>query len=179
LDESDPTAGKAGDAPIIRPARAGDFESLGRITAARYGGEPGAHAAALERFPEGAGEGRSLLLAAEIDGMAVGVGKCRYFARDADAPPDTGPEGWYLAGVVIDERYRRRGIGRRLTTARLEWIAARADAAYYFTNARNAASIALHREFGFEEITRRFTLPHATFEGGEGILFGVRFAPRG
>jgi ribosomal protein S18 acetylase RimI-like enzyme len=164
--------------PLIRPARAGDFEPLGRITAARYGGDAGAHAAALERFPEASGAGRSLLLTAELDGAAVGFGKCRYFERSPDAPADTGPEGWYLAGVVVDERYRRRGVGRLLTAERLAWIASRADAAFYFTNARNAASIALHREFGFEEISRRFTLPDATFEGGEGILFRLRLNAR-
>ena len=163
-DSSALPGGPADGEPIIRPARAGDFESLGRIAAARYGGDARAHAAALERFPGGAGKGRSLLLAAEMDGAAVGFGKCRYFERADDAPPDTGPEGWYLAGVVVGERYRRRGIGRRLTAARLQWIAARADVAYYFANARNAASIALHREFGFEEISRRFRLPGATFD---------------
>jgi ribosomal protein S18 acetylase RimI-like enzyme len=163
---------------IIRPPRAEDFEPLGRITAARQGGDPAAHATALERFPRGAGAGRSLLLVAELEGAVVGFGKCRHFEPPADAPPDTGPEGWYLAGLIVDERCRRRGIGRRLTEARLAWIAARAGEAYYFANAQNAASIALHRTFGFREIARHFTLPGATFEGGEGILFRARLTRR-
>jgi ribosomal protein S18 acetylase RimI-like enzyme len=164
---------------IVRPPRGEDFEPLGRITAARDGGDPAGHAAALARFPDGAGEGKSLLLVAEIDGSAVAFGKCRYSERPADPAPDAGPEGWYLAGLIVDEAHRRRGVGRRLTAVRMDWIAARADVAYYFANARNAASIALHREFGFEELARRFTLPGAVFEGGEGILFRARLAPRG
>jgi ribosomal protein S18 acetylase RimI-like enzyme len=161
---------------IIRPPRAGDYETLGRIAADRDGGDPAAHASALERFPHDAGEGRSLLLVAEREGATVGFGKCRYIEPPPDAPPDHGPEGWYLAGLIVGERHRRRGIGRRLTKARLDWIAARAEYAYYFANARNAASIALHAEFGFREISRRFTLPGARFEGGKGILFRARLA---
>jgi ribosomal protein S18 acetylase RimI-like enzyme len=163
---------------IIRPARAGDWATLGRIAADRDGGDPAARASALKRFLRAAGEGRSLLLVAERDGAVVGFGKCRYIEPPPDAPPDHGPGGWYLAGLIIDMAHRRRGIGRRLTKARLEWIAARAEDAYYFANARNTASIALHAEFGFREISRRFTLPGATFEGGKGILFRVRLGGR-
>jgi hypothetical protein len=76
---------------IVRPPRAEDFEPLGRITAARDGGDPAGHAAALARFPGDAGEGRSLLLVAEIDGRAVAFGKCRYGVRPADPAPDAGP----------------------------------------------------------------------------------------
>ena len=44
------------------------------------------------------------------------------------------------------------------------------------------ASIDLHRQLGFVELTRDFTFPGASFEGGVGILFntelGQRPAPR-
>jgi hypothetical protein len=63
-----------------------------------------------------------------------------------------------------------------LTLARLDWIAGRHDQAFYFTNARNVASIELHREFGFAEVTRDFTFPGASFEGGIGVLFRAALA---
>jgi ribosomal protein S18 acetylase RimI-like enzyme len=159
---------------VIRPACEDDLPALARITAARQGGDPGAHVEALRRFLAPArSDGRSLLLTAAWEGEVAGFGKCRLHARPPDAPPNAGPEGWYLAGLIVDERFRRRGIGRALTEARLVWIAERADRAYYFANARNAASIALHAPHGFHEVTRDFALPQAEFEGGVGILFGV------
>jgi hypothetical protein len=71
-------------------------------------------------------------------------------------------------------------VGAALTDARLEWISGRATEAWYFSNACNAASIRLHARFAFREVTREFTLPGVTFEGGEGILFRAGLAhPRG
>jgi len=49
--------------------------------------------------------------------------------------------------------------------------------AWYFTNARNEASLRLHRELGFREVTRDFSYPGVTFEGGVGILSSVQFSP--
>jgi hypothetical protein len=60
-----------------------------------------------------------------------------------------------------------------LTPQRLAWIGDRADAAYYFANARNVTSIDLHGKLGFIEVTRDFTFPGASFEDGAGILFRV------
>ena len=53
----------------------------------------------------------------------------------------------------------------------MEWLAERADQAYYFANSSNRASIALHALFGFEELTHDFWYPDVSFTGGEGILF--------
>jgi hypothetical protein len=36
---------------------------------------------------------------------------------------------------------------------------------------RAMASVELHRRLGFEEVTRDFSFPGLTFEGGKGILF--------
>ena len=43
--------------------------------------------------------------------------------------------------------------------------------AYFVVNAANRASIDLHRELGFTEVTRDFDFPGITFTGGEGALF--------
>ena len=73
-------------------------------------------------------------------------------------------------GVVVEDRWRRHGIGRALTLARLDWIRERATDAWYFTNAQNQVSLDLHADLGFEEVTRAFTIPGTTFEGGVGVL---------
>jgi ribosomal protein S18 acetylase RimI-like enzyme len=104
----------------------------------------------------------------------VGYARARLFEPEHDAPSDTSPSGYYLIGLFVRPDYRRAGLGAALTDARLRWISERSDAAWFFANAGNTASITLHRRFGFEEITRQFSFPGLTFEGGEGILFRTR-----
>jgi ribosomal protein S18 acetylase RimI-like enzyme len=85
-------------------------------------------------------------------------------------PTPTAPAGYYLGGVVVATRARRAGLGSRLTEARLAWIAERDSSAWYFTNARNTASIRLHEQLGFHEETREFAIPDVEFAGGAGVL---------
>jgi ribosomal protein S18 acetylase RimI-like enzyme len=115
-----------------------------------------------------------LLVVAEARGAIVGYGRARSFQPGPDAPADTGPLGYYLTGVFVAPDRRHGGIGTALTRARLDWIGQRADTAWFFANARNAASIELHGRFGFEEVRRRFSFAGLTFDGGEGILFRAR-----
>ena len=116
-----------------------------------------------------------LLVVAESNGAIVGYGRAALFEPGADAPADAAPGGYYLTGLLVAPEERRRGIAMALTQARLDWIGGRAADAWFFANARNAASIELHRRFGFEEVSRSFSFPGLTFEGGEGILFRARF----
>jgi len=111
------------------------------------------------------------LVVAESGGAIVGYGRARLYEPAPGAPADAAPRGYYLTGVFVRDDCRRRGVAAALTQARLDWISARADEAWFFANARNTASIELHRPFGFEEVTRRFSFPGVTFGGGEGILF--------
>ncbi len=115
-----------------------------------------------------------LLVVAEIERAIVGYGRARWFEPAPDAPADTVPRGYYLSGVFVVPDQRERGVGTALTQARLDWIRERATDAWFFANARNTTSIELHRRFGFEEISRRFSFPGLTFDGGEGILFRAR-----
>lgn len=141
------------------------------MTRERSGGDAGALERSLARFLEhAAATGRSLLLVAEIAGEVVAFGKCRYLVPPRREPPDPAPGGWYLAGLIVDARFRRRGIGRALTQARLRWVAERADRIYYVANARNAASIALHAVLGFTEVARGPAFATFRFEGGAGVL---------
>jgi ribosomal protein S18 acetylase RimI-like enzyme len=114
------------------------------------------------------------LVVAEIGDAIVAYGRAGLFEPAPEAPADTAPRGYYLTGIFVHPDQRRGGIGAALTQARLEWIGERADDAWFFANARNVASIDLHRRFGFEEVTRRFSFPGLMFEGGEGILFRLR-----
>jgi GNAT superfamily N-acetyltransferase len=83
------------------------------------------------------------VLVATVAGVPVGYGVAHRMALPGL------PDGWYLGGVVVTPTHRRQGIAARLTRARLDWIAARAERAYYFTNERNRASVDLHARFGF------------------------------
>jgi len=92
---------------------------------------------------------------------------------------DPAPAGHYLAGVTVDPRLRRRGVATALTRARLEWVAGRAMEAFFVVNARNLASIALHRPWRFAEVARGPRLAGVTFEGGVGLLLRAPLAPPG
>ena len=111
------------------------------------------------------------LSVAEAGGEIIGYGRVMLFLPSADAPAGTAPRGYYLTGMFVRPDHRRVGIGTALTRARLAWISEHDDRAWYFANARNAASIELHRRLGFREVTRDFSFPGVTFDGGVGVLF--------
>jgi ribosomal protein S18 acetylase RimI-like enzyme len=104
----------------------------------------------------------------------IGYGRALRFVPEPDAPTDIAPAGYYVMGMVVHPDHRRQGVGAALTRARIDWISKCADAAWYFANARNAASIALHEPFGFEEVTRSVFYPEVDFDRGEGVLFRLR-----
>lgn len=108
-----------------------------------------------------------LVVVAEVGREMAGWAKTHYYGEASGAPP----AGHYLGGVNVHPDFQRRGIGSALTRARLEWIWDRAPDAWFVTNAQNTASIALHAQFGFTEVTRASEFHCTTFEGGVGILF--------
>jgi ribosomal protein S18 acetylase RimI-like enzyme len=152
----------------IRPATTADCAEIATISVERDGGDIADAESRCER--DILDQNRLLLVAATADGLAA-FGRAGYWEPRAGAPDDVAPAGWYLFGVIVRDDWRRRGIGLELTRRRLDWIRNRADAAFYFSNARNRPSIDLHERLGFVEVTREFTFPGASFEGGVGILF--------
>jgi ribosomal protein S18 acetylase RimI-like enzyme len=156
----------------IREAALADVDrcaELGRLAAPERSSSDWSDALRLDvESPE------HLLVVAESGGEIVGYGRARLFEPAPDAPADTVPHGYYLTGLFVLPEQRGMGIGTELTRVRLDWIGERAADAWFFANARNTASIELHRRLGFEEVSRRFSFPGLTFEGGEGILFRLR-----
>lgn len=113
-------------------------------------------------------EGERQLLVAEIDGMIGGFAQAHHLDEH---PVDHAPAGYHLTGVTVLPAYRRAGLARGFTLARLEWIQERADEAWYFAAAENAASIRMHLQLGFTEVGRAPSIHGVEFEAGEGVLF--------
>lgn len=155
---------------ILRQASLEDVPQVAAILAARHG-DPAENAIASVR--ERVSNPDHYCGVAQTAGQVVGFAEARWLE------PLRGPSGWYLSGIVIEPAWRRRGLARVLTENRLNWIRARATTAYYFANARNKVSVALHRHFGFVELTRDFEVAGVSFEGGEGVLFSVEVCRRG
>src|SRR3954447_11586465 len=95
--------------------------------------------------------GERLLLVAEMDSTIAAFAQAH---RIEEHPVDHAPAGHYLTGVTVLPAFRRAGLARSLTTARLDWIGERADEAWYFAAAQNAPSIRLHEGLGFSEVSR-------------------------
>ncbi|HEX4213614.1 MAG TPA: GNAT family N-acetyltransferase [Candidatus Dormibacteraeota bacterium] len=148
----------------VRVAETGDAGAIAAIHAGREGVEIEVSRRRVDGWLASPG---SVVLVGEVSGTVAAYG------RAARLEGEGCPEGWYLAGLVVSPRFRRHGIGRALTIARLELVAERADEAFYFANERNRATIDLHSALGFSELTREFTVPGVSFEGGAGILFRI------
>ena len=165
-------------AAIVRSAEHRDLEACVELALAASGESVSGAEAWRRGLATDLDDPDRLLLVAELDARVVGYGRVRTFEPEEGAPPETCPAGYYLLGLYVRPDSRRRGIGLELTDERLDWITERADEAWFFSNAQNTASIALHRSLGFGEVTRRFRFPGATFDGGEGILFRAALAER-
>jgi aminoglycoside 6'-N-acetyltransferase I len=148
------------DAVSIRRALPGDAEQLIEVAVAARGTSRSDPRIAIE-------DPDRLVVVAELDDTVVGWAKTHHYRRADGAAA----AGHYLGGVNVLPDFQRRGIGSALVRARLGWIFGRSTEAWYFTNARNSASIALHAGFGFTEVGRANALHGTTFEGGVGILF--------
>lgn len=158
----------------VRPALADDVEAMTDI--GLRAGRPVRPDAYLRALDD---ERRCVLVAtadlAGIESQVVGWAQTSH----RTVVTDPAPAGHYLAGVTVDPRLRRRGVATALTRARLEWVAGRAMEAFFVVNARNLASIALHRPWRFAEVARGPRLAGVTFEGGVGLLLRAPLAPPG
>lgn len=169
----------------VRVATADDVEQLTALAAAEQRRAPGEGpvdppppdrlrervAAFLEQ------EDRRVTVAETRTGL-VAYGRVGWYEPEPDAAADAAPAGWYLTGLSVEPVWRRRGIARALTEERTDWIASRAVEAWYFANARNRVSLALHASLGFVEVTRNSSFPGVTFRGGVGVLSRIDLGDR-
>lgn len=158
---------------IIREPTVDDLATCAAMIVSRAGGDPHTR---RERLTSDLASDDHQMLVAAVGHEVVGFGQVIPFVAPPEAPPDIAPNGYYLVGLVVDPAWRRRGIGEQLTTARMRWVADRADTIWYFANAGNPATLDLHHRLGFVEVSRRFTFPGVTFAGGNGVLLRARLS---
>src|SRR5262245_17143227 len=117
---------------VIEPGTRADLHGIAEIAAAREGSTIRKQLGSFRRFLRQSIEtGECMLWVARLRGEIIGFAKCGLFVPERDAPLNTAPKGWYLLGMVVAPKYRRRRAGLRLTEARLNWIAERSANAYY------------------------------------------------
>lgn len=111
------------------------------------------------------------VLVAEVEGRVRGFASCALGRLDEPAAPlGARDPAWFLSGVVVEPAARRHGLGRQLTTARLDLLADLTDEVWCVVNARNRVSLDLHSDLGFVEHRRGPRLAGVDFSGGPGLL---------
>lgn len=152
---------------VLRPATPADVAGLLAFDMTVVVRTPEEWADTIDRSVRG----ERLLLVADVGGTIAAFAQAHVLEEH---PEDRAPAGHYLTGVTVLPEFRRAGLARNLTAARLGWIGQRAEEAWYFASAENAASIRLHEQFGFAEVLRAPSIHGVSFEGGEGILFRLQ-----
>lgn len=153
---------------VVRPIDDADAGRCAELLALRDGGCAAEHERRLDFWRQ---TGQPIFVA-EFQGRVIGGARLTWLTPTADGGHGA-PDGWYLNGMGVDSEFRRRGLGRALTRARCDWAWARGEVVYFVVNSSNRASMDLHRELGFRELTRDFAMPGVTFTDGEGVLFAA------
>lgn len=149
----------------VRPATKADMDACGALAARAGGGDAAEWTGRLSlQFDE-----HGVIFVAHHEGELVGFARVSWLTP-ASSGGHGAPDGWYLSGMVVAPEYQRRGIGTRLTEARIAWALERADAVHYVVAASNPASRLLHNRLGFTEISTDFCLPTMVFGNADGIL---------
>ena len=133
----------------IEPLRMGDVASAVELVRRVQRVAPGDRG---EQFASDITDDSRQMLVAKADGQVIAYGRVAKLAA-GEAAPGT-PAGYYLSGVLVDPAWRGRGIATALTRARLRWVFAHADEAFYVAGADNIASLHLHAALGFQEMKR-------------------------
>jgi ribosomal protein S18 acetylase RimI-like enzyme len=153
----------------VEPLARHHLDACVTLAVEREGGDPAAWRSVLEGALEAID---GVTLVAMVDGELAGYSRLAWLAPGIGHPTTAAPDGWYLLGLVVDPRFRRKGVGRRLTAERLRWLHGRTDRVWYFASNANQASIDLHTEFGFSQRAENLDFPGVSFTG-TGLLFGA------
>lgn len=151
----------------VRELTTADCPACARILVERGGGDIAEQTSTFERWLDDA---QRFVVVAERDGEVLGFGKAIWLTPVRNGGRGA-PDGWYLGGVVVAPRWRRLGVGRRLTVDRLERLSVVTDTVWYVASRRNQSSIDLHARLGFTFVTDDFIVPGVTFTGETGGLF--------
>ena len=133
----------------IEPLRMEDVESAVELVSGVQRVAPGDRG---EQFASDITDDSRQMFVAKANGQVIAYGRAAELPA-GEAGPGT-PAGYYLSGVLVAPAWRRRGIATALTRARLRWVFARADEAFYVAGADNIASLHLHTALGFQEVER-------------------------
>jgi len=165
----EPDAHGAGAEVVVELLAPRHLDACVALAVQREGGDPTAWRTVLE---SGLDATDRATLVGLVDGQLVGYSTVAWLAPGIGHPTSAAPDGWYLLGLVVDPRFRRQGVGRRLTAERLRWLHGRTDRVWYFVSSANRASIDLHTEFGFGLSAENLDFPGVSFTG-TGLLFGA------
>jgi N-acetylglutamate synthase-like GNAT family acetyltransferase len=134
----------------LRKARIGDAAGIAELLAQL--GYPADEAAVRRRLERLARSQADATWVAEADGEVVGlvgIHVSQVLAYDGDAAK--------VSEIVVDHRYRRRGIGARLMEVAEHEARRRGCVVLFLTTAeRRDDAHAFYRSLGFEETGRRF-----------------------
>ncbi|MGW2473780.1 N-acetyltransferase family protein [Streptomyces sp. NPDC001665] len=150
--------------PELAAAKQEDVPHLACLQAHARGGEAAQWAGRISRAIE---DERGTVLLARVNGELAGYASATFLPEH---PDDGAPSGYYLTGVTVADRWRRRGIGAALTRQRMAWAWERAGEVWCFVSAQNQASRSLHEALGFIEVRRAASLQGVAFDCGEGLL---------
>ncbi|HEY5437344.1 MAG TPA: GNAT family N-acetyltransferase [Acidimicrobiales bacterium] len=114
--------------------------------------ESGAFEDWRSRFEIDLANPRRLFLVATVDDSVLGYGHTTFHSRDAHEESTSSPSGYFLSGLMVSPDYRRKGIGKFLTIARINKLRQVTDHIYYGAERGNLATIDLHAQLGFENV---------------------------
>jgi GNAT superfamily N-acetyltransferase len=134
----------------IRDARAGDADAIACLLGQL--GYPTSRAVVSNRLARLAASGADHVLVAVLDGEAVGLATVHTSLTIADDHSVA-----KLSAIVVDERYRREGVGEALVAAAEDRARAAGCSLMFLTTAeRRTDAHSFYRRLGFEETGRRF-----------------------
>jgi predicted N-acetyltransferase YhbS len=141
-------AGGTPESPVqIEPLRVDDVASAVELVTRVQRVDPEDRG---EQFASDITDHSRQMFVAKANGHVIGYGRVAELAA-GEAAPGT-PAGWYLSGVRVALSWRPHPITTALTRARLRWVFARTDEAFYVAGADNVASLHLHAALGFQEV---------------------------
>lgn len=146
---------------VVRPARGDDVDAIGAVAASR-GPERRPADGRLEAWL--ADTARLVVVAERGAGAVVGWAMVGPWSG---AGAQAGP---HVSALTVHPDHRRCGVGDRLLAALEDWAWPRSDRLWSVVNARNDASLALHRRRGFVAVRRIASYAGMTFEDGWGML---------